>query len=108
MNKLAEPFFTVFFIALYVFGLYTLIVSDRYTAKQVVIATIIFPYPMWVTAKETYRFAHTTSDERRIENACWSRLVNTPLAQSDKETFCDCFVKKQNVETCATQVNNGQ
>ena len=113
MNKQwVEPvfgmFFFIFFFFMYAFGLYTLITSDRYTTKQVVVAAIIFPYPMWISTKETYRFATTTSDERRIENTCWSRLANTPLPQSDKEAFCDCFVKNQNLETCVAQVGSGQ
>lgn len=51
-------------ILVYLFGFYKVIADSRYTAKDVALSVVIFPYPLWVGAKEIYWYLDAPSSSQ--------------------------------------------
>ena len=44
---------------MYLFGMYTLVIKDNYSAKQLIAGIILPPYPLYIGVKETYDAINT-------------------------------------------------
>jgi hypothetical protein len=94
-----------FLFALYIFGMYEIIVDDhRYTTKDVVIGAVVFPYPWWVGGKEAYRFTTTTSEDRETEVKCLDASEALGMPRKSRLRFCECFVETQDPEICKAKI----
>jgi hypothetical protein len=64
IGKVITGIVGVVLFVLYAIGGYKVIADDRYTAKDVVLSLVIFPYPLWVGLKETYLAATSPSETK--------------------------------------------
>lgn len=46
--------FMLYLLSMYIYGMYSIISSDKYSAKKLIIATVIAPYPIYIGTKEIY------------------------------------------------------
>lgn len=103
-NKIAGIIAAVLF-ALYAFGVYKIIADDhRYTTKDVVIGVVVFPYPWWVGAKELYRLATTSSEDREFEEKCLDASEALGLGRNSRLRYCSCLVETKSPELCKTKI----
>ena len=94
-----------FFVFLYIFGMYEIITDDhRYTTKDVVIGGVLFPYPMWVGGKETYKFMTTSAEYRDTEVKCLDASEALGMPRKSRLRFCECFVETKDPETCKSKI----
>ncbi len=95
----------VFLFALYVFGIYTIIVDDhRYTTKDVVIGAVLFPYPWWVGGKEAYRIITVSKDDREFETKCLDTSEAVGLKRKSRLRYCECLVETKNPQACQKKI----
>ena len=90
---------------LYIFGMYEIIVDDhRYATKDVAIAVLVFPYPLWVGGKETYRFITTSAEDRDTEEKCLDASEALGMPRKSRLRFCECFVEAKDPQTCKSKI----
>ena len=90
---------------LYTFGMYEIIVDDhRYTTKDVMIGSVVLPYPWWVGGKEVYQYMSTSSEEREQEEKCLDAFEALGLARKPRLRFCECVIETQNPEACKSKI----
>jgi len=86
----------------YTFGMYKIASDDhRYTAKHVMVAAIAFPYPWWVSAKEMYRLATLSSQQRAYEEKCLDDTEAQGMPRKMRLKLCECVASTSDVEACA-------
>ena len=86
---------------MYVLGLGVAISDDRrYDAKDVGVAFVLFPYAIWIGAKETGRYFATTETQRRTENLCLDALEGERIPFSNRTRYCKCFSKSRDNVAC--------
>jgi len=95
-------FLAVALVLLSIFGDYKIAQDDeRYTAKDAYISAYIIPfYSCWVGAKELYRIATTSSENRQLEDKCLHVAEVQVLDRKIRLRFCECIAETRNAEQC--------
>ncbi len=90
---------------LYIFGMYEIIIDDhRYTTKDLIIAGVVFPYPLWVGGKNAYRIMTTSAEDRNTELKCLDASEALGMPRKSRLRFCECFVETKDPQTCKLKI----
>ena len=105
ISEISGAILGIILFALYIFGMYSIITDDhRYTTKDLVIGTVIFPYPWWVGGKEIYRLVTTSSEDRALEKKCLDATEAIGLKQKSRLRFCECMIETKDESQCNEKV----
>ena len=97
-----EGVIVVALLGLFILGFYKMFTDEhRYTTR---VSTIFWPYPIYIGAKEVYRYWSTTSEERRYEEACLNSMSVINISRKARLSYCECMVEKRNKFYCARKV----
>jgi len=93
MKNLFYTLLQFLLFGLYCLGMYVIISDDHnYATKDVVIAAIFIPYPMWVGGKEIYKYITVPSIARRNEHKCLNELEFRGVPRKRRIKICKCFI----------------